>query len=512
SGNTVRFNVLRNDTPFDPALPEEASTLLGLNTLWAYHNLPLAEGSPAFLPGLVTALAAQGTSLERTDILQAFFFTTQSSSIVFNPGVPNSPAANIVGAAPDLIAPLDLLDGDPLNGFPTGGENVDAAICGASGAPPGCGACDLDPMDGLGDGQLPCFAVAKSSVVQFASNDYGTPAQWDDTYFPTPGDPALTLTALYFEPAGTAPDAGWPVVIFGHGLGRSKSDVVSIVPTLNAAGYAVIAIDWPLHGTPSAASLGRAVINPTEAERPECIGTPEFTAEPSCYLPFLSANLGATRDGIRQGIVDVQQMVDMLKFCTDNTCEGVIPDTTLLDVDGARIGYIGQSLGGIIGSSVAGVEDDIQAAVLNVAAVDWLSILENSQTEAIVCPLIQALVALSVVDPEGVTCGEAFGTPGEIDASTWNTQPGYIGFTFVARWILEAADGLILAQALAGDNAPAVLLQEVDGDTVVPNAATAILGGLLGTTPVAANVNTGTPVPTPGVTNMTGDGPGDSPL
>jgi hypothetical protein len=53
---------------------------------------------------------------------------------------------------------------------------------------------------------------------------------------------------IYLAPAGTAPSGGWPLVIFQHGINGQKEQVVAVAGALTAAGFAVVAIDLPLHG------------------------------------------------------------------------------------------------------------------------------------------------------------------------------------------------------------------------------------------------------------------------
>jgi fermentation-respiration switch protein FrsA (DUF1100 family) len=53
---------------------------------------------------------------------------------------------------------------------------------------------------------------------------------------------------VYLVPAGTAPAGGWPLVIFQHGINGQKEQVISVAGALTAAGFAVVAIDLPLHG------------------------------------------------------------------------------------------------------------------------------------------------------------------------------------------------------------------------------------------------------------------------
>jgi hypothetical protein len=53
---------------------------------------------------------------------------------------------------------------------------------------------------------------------------------------------------VYLTPTGTAPAGGWPLVIFQHGVNHRKEDVIAVAGSLTAAGFAVVAIDLPLHG------------------------------------------------------------------------------------------------------------------------------------------------------------------------------------------------------------------------------------------------------------------------
>jgi fermentation-respiration switch protein FrsA (DUF1100 family) len=53
---------------------------------------------------------------------------------------------------------------------------------------------------------------------------------------------------VYLAPAAPVPDGGWPLVIFQHGINGQKEQVVAVAGTLTAAGFAVLAIDLPLHG------------------------------------------------------------------------------------------------------------------------------------------------------------------------------------------------------------------------------------------------------------------------
>ncbi|MBU5638297.1 hypothetical protein KOM00_16330 [Geomonas sp. Red69] len=53
---------------------------------------------------------------------------------------------------------------------------------------------------------------------------------------------------VYFAPSGTPPAGGWPLAIYQHAINGSKEQAIAVAGTLTAVGYAVVAIDLPLHG------------------------------------------------------------------------------------------------------------------------------------------------------------------------------------------------------------------------------------------------------------------------
>lgn len=53
---------------------------------------------------------------------------------------------------------------------------------------------------------------------------------------------------VYFAPSGTAPAGGWPLAIYQHAINGRKEQAIAVAGSLTAAGYAVVAIDLPLHG------------------------------------------------------------------------------------------------------------------------------------------------------------------------------------------------------------------------------------------------------------------------
>ncbi|MGB9718549.1 MAG: alpha/beta hydrolase family protein [Thermoproteota archaeon] len=131
-----------------------------------------------------------------------------------------------------------------------------------------------------------------------------------------------------------------PCVVFLHGYGGSKEDILSFASLVAAEGYAVIAIDAEFHG-----------------ERRE--------EGKELYSP----NLEESVKGIIQTIIDLRRAVDYLE--------------TRGEIDVERIGYVGGSMGGILGAIFIGVEPRVKAAALLVAGGNMSLMIMRSQHPAI---------------------------------------------------------------------------------------------------------------------------------
>ena len=112
---------------------------------------------------------------------------------------------------------------------------------------------------------------------------------------------------------------------------------------------------------------------------------PSPTSATQCYAPFLSTNLAATRDSLRQTVLDLQRVALALKTCGGAGCGGLVVDPT-------KILYGGMSLGGILGSITTATQPDIKAAALSVPGAGWGDLLENTETLEFRCPLVDSLI------------------------------------------------------------------------------------------------------------------------
>ena len=150
------------------------------------------------------------------------------------------------------------------------------------------------------------------------------------------------------------PTAGWPVVIFEHGITRDRSDAIALAGTFGNLGWAVASVDLPLHGiTATASPLYQAaneqtfnldlIVNATGAAGPDSVIDSTGTHFINLTYPL------ASRDNLRQGVVNLLALTRALPTLD---LDGD-PDT--VDIDINRIAFVGQSLGSIVGITYGAV-------------------------------------------------------------------------------------------------------------------------------------------------------------
>ncbi|MEO8010451.1 MAG: Ig-like domain-containing protein [Dokdonella sp.] len=256
------------------------------------------------------------------------------------------------------------------------------------------------------------------------------------------------------------PAAGWPVVIYQHGITRDRSDAFAVAGTLASQGFAVIAIDAPLHGITSATSPLNIANTPIAAagarERTFNLDLsnnttgapgPDGVVDSSGTYFINLSSLLTSRDNIRQAVADLlvlSKAIPSMRYTQSGT-----------DFDGARISFVGQSLGGIIGTVFMGIQPDVRVALLNVPGGGIARLLEASPTFG---PRIRAGLAASA----GLQPG----------------TPDYDSFFGAAQTAIDSADPINWALPANNSLLPSkrLLLQEVVGggnvlpDQVIPNA------------------------------------------
>lgn len=251
------------------------------------------------------------------------------------------------------------------------------------------------------------------------------PTSLGRVYFGTFGSPKLeslptgtpvteSVPFLLAVPAGAVPTGGFPVVLFQHGIGRSKEDALAIADTLAAVGYATIAIDAPFHG-------GRA--------------------QPG--QEFFTANLLQDRLNIYQAAFDLWETVNLVQ-------SGALdfdPTYTGGDVNTGSVQFVAHSLGSIIGSVFLSQEvTRVNRMVLSSPSAVLVNVLDDTGLSD-----LQALVA---------SLGYIKGT-----------SP-YYTFLDLAQWLLDPVDGAY--NGIGSDLARRsnLLTLMASGDPIVSNAST----------------------------------------
>ncbi|RKH40989.1 hypothetical protein D7Y23_33740 [Corallococcus sp. AB050B] len=436
---------------------------------------PVREAHKPFFDALAKA------GLPRSKIALGWAFTTQSTTSVLQDlytlpgGVYGTPAA-------------------PVSVFPITSQ-VKSAMTGA----------------GLASGNVGAVYEVRANTPWLLTGPFGTlnPTEPRPTRYPF----------MLFTPAGEAPTGGWPVLVFGHGLTSNRTAVLGVANKFTGAGYAVVAMDAVYHGersscVGSASVLGapsddaacadpatqRCETDPSKLSYGRCVartagagaacdaaslppGVPngqvycanvisqgQCMADNKCEggdfrrnaqgVPVISGwnflnlgNLFTTRDNFRHHVVDFSQFLRVLASPELSTAVG--------GLNAAQVDYVGQSLGGIMGTMSTAVSSRVRRSALNVAGGNLAGVLLTApafkpQRDAFLGSLASA----------GVTPG----------------SPAFDTFISLANTILDPADARNYAYLL--DNNPAAgtdtakhraFIQYIEGDEVIPNDNTMAL-------------------------------------
>ena len=240
------------------------------------------------------------------------------------------------------------------------------------------------------------------------------------------------------------PAAGWPVVIFQHGLTGNRTQAAAIAGAYASQGFLVAAIDIPLHGItdtmnplyqgPAERTFNLDLVNNTTGAQ-----VPDGVIDPSGSYIINLTSLLTSRDNLRQAAIDIVQLATSLPQLD------LEPDA-VADIDPARIHFAGLSLGGIVGTVANAQTIPTLSAYLSAPGGGVANLLRESQS---LSGRVNNGLAARGVNP-GTTLYEQFFR----DAQT----------------VVDAGDPInYMAQAAA---LRPVLLTQVLNDTVVPNSAT----------------------------------------
>lgn len=258
----------------------------------------------------------------------------------------------------------------------------------------------------------------------------------------------VLLTVPNANSGHTKPAAGWPIVIFQHGITRSRQDMFGIAGALSAAGFAVIAIDLPLHGITDPTSLlyrnqlltGSPAAGLITGERTFDLDLASDSGAPGpdgvidssgSYFINLTSLL-TSRDNLRQGVSD---LLELRSAIPSMSLDGATPA-----FDASRVAFVGQSLGSIEGISFMSLSQTpntfVQNAVLSVPGGGVVGLLLGSPTFAPV--ILEGLAGAGVL-------------PG---------TPAFNQFVVAAQTVIDSGDPINYAYNTANKN---ILVHEVVG-------------------------------------------------
>ena len=229
----------------------------------------------------------------------------------------------------------------------------------------------------------------------------------------------------------------WPTVIAMHGFNDNRSFGAKVGRAFVEQGRAVLAMDAASHGERGSAS-GLIRID-----------------EPRIL-----------RDHMRQSALDLVQLLSAIQAGTIDV-DGV-PGP---DLDGTA-SYFGHSMGTIIGGVLLGVDDRIDAAVLNAPGASYQDIFQEGRLKGSISFLMKPALGLDVDDP-----------------AYESALPFCAG---AVQSILDLADPLAYAP-LHQAHAPPTLLQVNLDDGLLPNRASFALGASLGARELSAALEDGEP-------------------
>ena len=327
-------------------------------------------------------------------------------------------------------------------------------------------------------------AVGRIAYGRFSSPDYQTA----DKYIPATGtwtgqpqpQGSNELVLQLFVPAGPKPAGGWPVAIFGHGFTDSMYGAPWTVAAVFASqGLATLSINVVGHGGGALGTLTMLRVDGTAVQVPaggrgidqNGNGTIDSTEGVNAAPP---RNVIGSRDGLRQTVIDLMQLVRQVEAGMDFDGDGSV------DLNAQRIYYAGQSFGGIYGTIFLGVEPALKAGVPNVPGG---SITEVARLGAF-RPLTGIALAsripslINVADPSGIVFNENM--PLRNEPPRINDVDGALAIQQAldrSEWVQQAGNPVSYAayirkQPLRDQAAKPVIFQFAKGDMTVPNPTT----------------------------------------
>ncbi len=276
---------------------------------------------------------------------------------------------------------------------------------------------------------------------------------------PLPRGGLLRIPVLASLPGrGNAPDAGWPVVLYQHGVTSNRTTLAAIADAFASAGFAMVAIDLPLHGVTDAGNPfyqgpGSLFGNNERHFHLDNVGplgslVPDGQIDDGWHI-FNVANPLNARDHARQAVADLFHLIRTVP-AMDFDGNGVP------DLDGNRIHFLGVSLGAIFGTPFVGLNTEFSTATLSSAGGPFSEFL---------------------VDPMAITFGRPIRAAVEAAGLPFGTV-GFHNFVRDLQTVLDPIDPLNYAAAAAANHP--IHLIGVREDASVPVSLVDNVAGIMG--------------------------------
>jgi hypothetical protein len=274
------------------------------------------------------------------------------------------------------------------------------------------------------------------------------------------------------------PAAGWPVVIFQHGITRNRTDALAIAATLGAQGFVVVSIDQPLHGvnaqspfyfesTPFAALGSERTFDVDYVNNTTGAPGPDGVFDTSGTHTINLASLLTSRDNLRQAVAD-------LFVLTASIPRMDLDANGSPDLDGSRIQFVGQSLGAIVGTPFLAIEPNVNVGMLSVPGGGIARLLDGSPTFG---PRIRAGLAAAGLQPNTLAYDQFMGAAQQAVDSVDPINYGFV----------TAQNAILLHEVVGGGS---VLPDQVIPNTVAgaPLSGTEPLIRVMGLAPLTGSV------------------------
>lgn len=407
----------------------------------------LAEAHARYAP-VLSGLASRG--VPRAEVAALAVFTTQSVT----DDLELARAQTWAEPAPAVTID-EVLSGEALDarlGVPTEDE-------------PGLGAEGGVAHEGIG------YMVHGSFEANWYLSDtahvHGVFRRDDEGALVVPRKERVPFTLLLPATAASEPPR---VVLFQHGITAQRGDVLGIANVLVGAGYALLAIDAPWHGLRARGGVDDRN-RYTGAMEPDGFGDAsgstivvDFAGIMDFNGPLIEFHPAYFRDAMRQSAADLVSAARTVRGDWSPLVSAA-PELEGFQFSAEPMGFIGNSLGGMIGTMFVAVEGEIDAAVLAVTGGSVLTLVVNSPSfNPSYLPQLYPLLGLDTADIDYDVLNPVF----DPEMGLWQT-------------LFDRGDSLLYGPRVARGEQHVLMLMSRDDETM-PNLSTESLARAVGVT------------------------------